>query len=401
MPLNDQELRNCVYRGAYNELLKELSHDTDYMKLMGYPVPDKRMKDVEYVLRFAAFYHATYVHYKPPMGRFLNEDMRKFQNINSEDAKELRVAFKNAVTLVKSVFAENAFRRFYPGDLTGPNGNWEPMKFNASLYDILMYTFAREDKNKVMQNLDAIRESLIYLMTTNQQFIDAIELGTSGTNSVKARFDIWRQTIQQIIGNTQKDPRCFSMTVKRQLYESEGACAICGQQITSIDDAEIDHIEPYWRGGQTVPENARLTHRYCNRSRLRNDQGGEVSLVIRSKRARKETEITPRSEYRPVIIDALMKLGGTAKQQEIFAIIEKWMADRFTDHDLSVNQDGYTQKWKNFAAVEKSNMIKDGLLRDDSNWGIWEITEKGMTTWRDQQKAKRDQSLTEDNKDYT
>ena len=75
-----------------------------------------------------------------------------------------------------------------------------------------------------------------------------------------------------------------------------------------------------------------------------------------------------------------MKLGGTAKQSEIFAIIEQWMANRFTDHDLSVNQDGYTQKWKNFAAVEKSNMIKDGLLRDDSSWGIWEITEKGMTT---------------------
>lgn len=380
MPLNDQELRNCVYRGTYNELLKELSHDTDFMKLMGYTALDKRMKDVEYVLRFAAFYHATYDHYKPPMGRFLNEDMRKFQNISNDGAKELRTAFKNAVGLVKSVFAENAFRRFYPGTPDHPNGNWEPQKFNASLYDILMYSFAREDKNKVMQNLDAIREALIFLMTTDQQFIDAIELGTSGTQSVRVRFEVWRKTLQQIIGNTQKEPRCFSMAVKRQLYEIEGSCSICGQQITSIDDAEIDHIEQYWRGGRTVPENARLTHRYCNRSRSRNDQGGEVSLVIRSKRAQKGTAITPRSEYRPFIIDALMKLGGTAKQSEIFAIIEQWMANRFTDHDLSVNQDGYTQKWKNFAAVEKSNMIKDGLLRDDSSWGIWEITEKGMTT---------------------
>ncbi len=55
----------------------------------------------------------------------------------------------------------------------------------------------------------------------------------------------------------------------------------------------------------------------------------------------------------------------------------------------------------NSVAVEKSNMVKDGLLRDDSSWGIWEITEKGVTTWRDQQKAKRDQPLTEDKSELT
>ena len=35
--------------------------------------------------------------------------------------------------------------------------------------------------------------------------------------------------------------------------------------------AAVDHIEQYWRGGKTIPENARLTHRYCNMARPRND----------------------------------------------------------------------------------------------------------------------------------
>ena len=39
------------------------------------------------------------------------------------------------------------------------------------------------------------------------------------------------------------------------------------QSIHNIDDSEVDHIEHYWKGGKTVPENARLTHRYCNRQR--------------------------------------------------------------------------------------------------------------------------------------
>jgi Protein of unknown function DUF262 len=34
-PLNDQELRNCVYRGAYNRLLKDLAADDDFRGLLG------------------------------------------------------------------------------------------------------------------------------------------------------------------------------------------------------------------------------------------------------------------------------------------------------------------------------------------------------------------------------
>jgi uncharacterized protein with ParB-like and HNH nuclease domain len=32
-----------------------------------------------------------------------------------------------------------------------------------------------------------------------------------------------------------------------------------------------DHIKQYWTGGQTIPENARLTHRYCNTARPRKE----------------------------------------------------------------------------------------------------------------------------------
>jgi hypothetical protein len=36
-----------------------------------------------------------------------------------------------------------------------------------------------------------------------------------------------------------------------------------------IDDAALDHVQQYWEGGQTVPENARLVHRHCNLTRPR------------------------------------------------------------------------------------------------------------------------------------
>jgi hypothetical protein len=269
--LNDQELRNCIYRGDFNKLLKELSRDPDFTVLLGLKKPDKRMKDIELVLRFAAYFHSTYLNYKPPMRNFLNSEAEKYRNISKVDAQQLRAAFKNACQTTRSMFGTNAFKRFYKGNEKNPTGYWEPKKFNASLYDIVMYTLAREDKNIIFQNLDAIRESLIFLMTENQEFIDSIELSTSSIQAVTKRFDIWRLAIQDVVGIGKKEPRCFSRELKESLFNDNSTCAICGQRIQEVDDSAIDHIRQYWVGGRTIPENARLTHRYCNWARSRKE----------------------------------------------------------------------------------------------------------------------------------
>ena len=144
-------------------------------------------------------------------------------------------------------------------------------KFNASLFDILMYSFAKEDKNIVFQQLDQIRESFIDLMTSDQDFIDSIELSTSSVSAVTKRFDKWRLVLQSIIGVQNKEERCFSNKLKQNLFDNDSTCSICGNTIQNIDDSAVDHIQQYWRGGKTIPENARLTHRYCNWARPRND----------------------------------------------------------------------------------------------------------------------------------
>jgi len=67
VPLNDQELRNCVYRGKFNTVIKELAQDKDFRYLLGLANADKRMKDRELVLRFASFHFNTYLKYKAPI----------------------------------------------------------------------------------------------------------------------------------------------------------------------------------------------------------------------------------------------------------------------------------------------------------------------------------------------
>jgi HNH endonuclease len=271
VPLNDQELRNCIYRGPYNDLIHDLSRDPDFVYLLDLARPDKRRKDVELVLRYCAFYNATYLKFKPPMKAFLNKEASSRRNLSPEEAKALRVAFKNACQITRSMFGKNAFKRYYRGTDKDHAGYWEPKKFNASLFDVVMYIFSLEDKNTIYQNMDSIREALIVLMTENEEFIDAIELSTSSLQAVTKRFDLWRSTLQSIIGIGKKEPRCFTIQLKEALCAKDSTCAICNQRIVGVDDAAVDHIEQYWTGGKTIPENARLTHRYCNWARPRKE----------------------------------------------------------------------------------------------------------------------------------
>jgi len=41
--------------------------------------------------------------------------------------------------------------------------------------------------------------------------------------------------------------------------------------ISKATTASANHVEQYWRGGRTIPENARLAHRYCNLARSKKD----------------------------------------------------------------------------------------------------------------------------------
>lgn len=267
--LNSQELRNCIYRGEFNEFIKELASDSEYLALLGLKSPHKRMTDVELVLRFVSFYKNTYINYKSPIKMFLNETMRTNKNIDEIEKKKIKDAFKRAVTNLTSLLGENSFRRF---KFIDKEGVWEKSRLNVALFDILMDSMARLDTTVLMRHLDAIKEAYIDLMVSNQEFIDSIMINTSDTPVVSKRFKIWNSVLDSIIEDDKVETRCFTKAFKQKLFDTDPTCTICNQNINSVDDAAVDHIEQYWMGGKTIPENARLTHRYCNWSRARKEK---------------------------------------------------------------------------------------------------------------------------------
>jgi CRISPR/Cas system Type II protein with McrA/HNH and RuvC-like nuclease domain len=140
-----------------------------------------------------------------------------------------------------------------------------------ALYDIQMCGFVNYSKNEVLRNADFIREAMIELMINNREFIDSILIQTSNKEVLKKRFKIWFEKLDEIIGNNGYEQRTFSYQVKKELFEKNPVCAISGQRILAIEDAEVDHIVPFSKGGKTEMDNAQLVLRYFNRAKNNNE----------------------------------------------------------------------------------------------------------------------------------
>ena len=77
--LSEQEIRNCIYSGGLNDLLRDINGDKDWRLILGKPHPDPRMKDVQLALRCMALLHGG-GGYRAPMKDFLSRFMHDARN---------------------------------------------------------------------------------------------------------------------------------------------------------------------------------------------------------------------------------------------------------------------------------------------------------------------------------
>jgi uncharacterized protein with ParB-like and HNH nuclease domain len=107
MPLKDQEIRNCVYTGPFNTLLINLNNHPVWRKLLGQDYPDRRLRDVELILRyFALLYDLN--SYSPSMREFLSQ-FQKNNRANQVLQKEGAEMFEKTITEIYEQLGPNAF----------------------------------------------------------------------------------------------------------------------------------------------------------------------------------------------------------------------------------------------------------------------------------------------------
>ncbi len=179
--LNAMEIRKCLYPGKLFSLLEELNRYAEWRKIVGRPEPDRRLRDLELILRFVAM-QESWEHYEKPMKTFLNNFMVDKQELTQERQRavhdRIRGTFERTCADVVSNLGEKPFHR-------------KSAMLNPSLLDSVMVTVAAaRDKG-----VTVCRARYDTLLSDKEFFDAAITRSTSDTAMVRKRFERARQVM--------------------------------------------------------------------------------------------------------------------------------------------------------------------------------------------------------------
>jgi hypothetical protein len=186
--LTDQEIRNAIYRGEFNDLIKALAEQPRWIQALGKKKLDKRMRDDELVLRFFAV-HDKYLDYASPLRGFLNAyAISKRTDLSEAEKARLTTLFEATVDKIPLVFGQHAFRIY--------TGQWET-QINRALFDAVMLVFTKLPSSLLTEHRDGIEQSLIGLCK-NEVFLAAVSRSTADRASFFARIKLFSQALSDI-----------------------------------------------------------------------------------------------------------------------------------------------------------------------------------------------------------
>ena len=215
MALNEQELRNCVFRGPFNDLLAELEKDPNWRKVKGGTSPDGRFKERETILRFFAFANRL-PQYSGNLKAFLNEYMGHYAPQGDSALKAHATTFRQTMQNIYAVFGPNSARLYEINPRTN-NGAWDT-KFSVTALDIQASALMNRPPAKVQQAAEQIREMFLFTMLTDVEMQDAISRRTGSTAQTKIRFTKFRMLIDPIIEGALVEPRFFDYQFRKELW---------------------------------------------------------------------------------------------------------------------------------------------------------------------------------------
>jgi len=175
--LQNQEVRNCVYHGRFNDLLHELNGFKEWRVLYNMPLLQKHRKDEELILRFLAL-SLDFENYFKPMNSFLSNFMAKKRNSSQGDLNAMQGIFQETILIVVEKIGISAFR---------PKRN-----LNIAAFDSVMYTIAKY-KNSLHKDLSG----QISKMFKDGAYLKSISEGTTDPETIRTRFSIAKNYLVQ------------------------------------------------------------------------------------------------------------------------------------------------------------------------------------------------------------
>jgi hypothetical protein len=155
--LQPQEIRIALYHGEFVGVLRKLNDHVTWRQLFG--AKSKRLKDMEMILRFFAFYFHGDA-YRSPMKEFLNRYMASNRDLARQGGKLLSGLFDKTTSALLDAIGPRAFR---------------PVRaINAAVVDSVMTGLARrlergpiKKKDELAERYDALMKNKIYRNATD------------------------------------------------------------------------------------------------------------------------------------------------------------------------------------------------------------------------------------------
>lgn len=198
--LNEQELRNCLYRGTLNDLIKnEMINNSDFKALFNLNILHKRMIDVEIILRYLAFsenYNESenrIDNYDGRIKNIINNFMIKYQNADSDTLERFKSKFYNNIKKCNVVFEDKAFKKM------NSIGRFET-RINRPLYETIMICFEKYSLDELLEKKDLILYETECLLK-EYEFNDLISTATGNTTKTNKRIEIYSNLLKDIMKN--------------------------------------------------------------------------------------------------------------------------------------------------------------------------------------------------------
>lgn len=192
--LSSQELRQSLHPGPYTVWLNEYAPDSFALrKLFPGPEPDFRLRDMEILARYLAFYFFV-EDYSGNLKKFIDKSFsvlnRDWVSMQSR-VQDAAVEFEESYALSTQIFSESLPFRKWNGD------GWEN-RFNRAIFDAVMYSLKKsDDRRKISENCDVVL-SLFKEVCLDPDFRDSIERTTKTTTALVMRTNKWCESLKSI-----------------------------------------------------------------------------------------------------------------------------------------------------------------------------------------------------------
>ena len=169
--LTNQEVRNCVYNGSFNELLHSLNQLDSWRQILGKPQMDSRQKDIELILRFIGLSDPDPDwEYRKPMKDFMSRYMSSHKHADDALLSDIRARFEGTCRTVISNLGEKPFH-FRTG-------------INSAAMDAVMVTIAKNADNLKVDLKQAYED-----LRKDQEFQEGISAQTTNDRSLNSRMN--------------------------------------------------------------------------------------------------------------------------------------------------------------------------------------------------------------------